>query len=83
MVNGSPCATVAVTQATTGAGGMASFTDGKTPGALLSETALGYYVLVTVIVIAAIAWIGFEIQIRRIKAREAEQDAPRNRDETP
>ena len=62
---------------------MASFTDGKTPGALLSETALGYYVFVTVIVIAAIAWIGFEIQIRRIKAREQKDKAACNRDDTP
>ncbi len=61
---------------------MTSIYDTRTPGALLSETALGFYVFVAVIVIAAAAWIGCEIQLRRIKAREKEQQSSRKQDET-
>lgn len=65
-----------------GAWQVASFFDTKTPGSLLSETALGFYIFAAVIIIAVIAWVGFEIQIRRIRAREQEDKAGRDRDET-
>ncbi len=61
---------------------MASAFDTKTPASLLSETALGFYIFAAIAIITVIAWVGFEIQIRRLKAREQKNKAGRDWDET-
>lgn len=54
--------------------------DFKGRQAVLSETGWGFYVFIAVLLLAAVAWVGFEIQIRRIKARERARQEERERD---